>query len=1197
MKFDEVGLPQKQSDLAPASAVKQSVSFSPETRQPEIQAAPEVGFQVLERNLENCLQLIDEDVMKSYIPELSRLSIIEPDIDISEFEKEPFQFFRITRLVYEKDEFSISKLTAVFQTIANTNSTLVLMIHNHNNTAEFYLGVRNHDTANRTGEMRQMLEMSLNGQFPGSSVSRASIEEIKELTQNNKLYTKSISSVTCVADYKQKKESHENKDFLQGLEKFIISMQSKDYTAVFIAETVSRTVLDERRKELEQIYSQLSPFTNMQFQYGSSSGHSDGNTQNTGRTYTTTDGISNTQGITDSLSFSKTEGTSETETDSATHTKNQSTAHGTSKGTTETDTTGHSTADGTSHTVTDTKSISGTFGGSFNMSAFSSITNTVGTAINAGINAGTKRLGGSVGGSRSFSNSVTNGTSSGFGINGSVTTGRSHGVSDGTSHTETKSRSHSSSLANTISDTLTEGLSDSSTIGHSHGITSSATDTVSKALSLQKGQNHSFSEAISIGQSESTTETTGVTQGITMQYKNMTLNNMLQRIEMQIKRLNECESLGMWNCAAYFLGTSRTISETAANAYYSLVAGEHSGIERSAVNTWQNPQDVSKLEGYISHFLHPAFEYYRKKDHSLQKINPSVLVSTKELAIQYSFPKKSVCGLPVAEHAVFGQQIIKKRKGSLSAGTEPQKTITIGSVYHLDDTLPMKVELDLDSLCMHTLVSGSTGSGKSNAVYDILEQLYEKNIPYLVIEPAKGEYKECIPADYIYGTNPMKGELLQLNPFSFPPEIHVQEHIDKLTEIFNVCWPMYAAMPAILKKAIIRSYEVVGWDMLYSRNSVRNDLFPTFEEVCQQLEEVMQNTEYSSDTGNDYRGALKTRVSSLTDGINGMIFSHQEVDNALLFNANTIVDLSRVGSPETKSLIMGILILKLQEYRISENKGINQHFRHMTVLEEAHHLLKRTSTEQSQESANLTGKSVEMLTNAIAEMRTYGEGFLIADQSPSMLDSAAIRNTNTKIILRLPEEQDRTSVGKSIVLDDKQIQELSKLPTGVAAVYQNDWQETVLCDIVLHTPRSLEFRKTRNQKFTELLKMLLHGTADKNAFALIQSTDFPEEMKNSLLACFQDRSDKNLIQTLGEFITAAFHWEHIFYRTSETCTTIEEVAAVITENLRQMFPEFSDDEISATAYYICSYQYQLNPENTVLQLVSQYCFSKKVEVN
>ena len=125
----------------------------------------------------------------------------------------------------------------------------------------------------------------------------------------------------------------------------------------------------------------------------------------------------------------------------------------------------------------------------------------------------------------------------------------------------------------------------------------------------------------------------------------------------------------------------------------------------------------------------------------------------------------------------------------------------------------------------------------------------------------------------------------------------------------------------------------------------------------------------------------------------------------------------------------------------------NSGLQHITVLEEAHNLLRRTSTEQSQESSNLQGKSVEMLTNAIAEMRTYGEGFLIADQSPGLLDMAVIRNTNTKLILRLPDEGDRLLVGKAAGLNDDQIVELSRLDTGVAAVYQNHWLEPVLCKV------------------------------------------------------------------------------------------------------------------------------------------------------
>ena len=117
---------------------------------------------------------------------------------------------------------------------------------------------------------------------------------------------------------------------------------------------------------------------------------------------------------------------------------------------------------------------------------------------------------------------------------------------------------------------------------------------------------------------------------------------------------------------------------------------------------------------------------------------------------------------------------------------------------------------------------------------------------------------------------------------------------------------------------------------------------------------------------------------------------------------------------------MGLLVLKLQEHRMTKG-DMNAKLRHVTILEEAHNLLKRTSTEQSQDSGNLLGKSVEMLANSIAEMRTYGEGFVIADQAPGLLDMAAIRNTNTKIVMRLPDQGDRELVGKAMHLNDDQI--------------------------------------------------------------------------------------------------------------------------------------------------------------------------------
>lgn len=179
----------------------------------------------------------------------------------------------------------------------------------------------------------------------------------------------------------------------------------------------------------------------------------------------------------------------------------------------------------------------------------------------------------------------------------------------------------------------------------------------------------------------------------------------------------------------------------------------------------------------------------------------------------------------------------------------------------------------------------------------------------------------------------------------------------------------------------------------------------------------------------------------MTVGLNKYIFTNEQTPYEKIFDENCILDISRVKSSETKALIMGLMVYMLNEHRMDSKTENNKGCTHITVLEEAHNLLKNTASGGQSE---LIGKSVEMLTNTIAEIRTYGEGFIIVDQSPSSVDISAIKNTNTKIILRTPEANDREAVGRSMGLTEEQVNEIAKLPSGVAVVYQNDWVKPVL---------------------------------------------------------------------------------------------------------------------------------------------------------
>ena len=530
--------------------------------------------------------------------------------------------------------------------------------------------------------------------------------------------------------------------------------------------------------------------------------------------------------------------------------------------------------------------------------------------------------------------------------------------------------------------------------------------------------------------------------------ENKAITDMLQMLDDSLTRTREFDSYGMWNVAAYFLSDDMSAAEIAASNYRSLMNGENSGREVSAINSWRsnNPGTIGNyhdLTTYLSRFLHPLFYYGNNGQYSVIT-NASTTITGKELGIHMELPRATVSGLPVIEHAEFGKEVTTYHLFSKGTVSRPEDRMTLGRVFDLGQITNKVVELDNKSLNMHTFITGSTGSGKSNTVYQMLAELRQDRIPFLVVEPAKGEYKDVfgsLPDVNVYSTNPKVAELININPFKFPKSIHVLEHVDGLVEIFSVCWPMYDAMPAFFKDAILRSYEEVGWDLGSSTFDGAEPEFPDFEILVEQLNELIESSDYASDIKSNYRGALITRVKSLTVGLNKFIFTTEQTPYRKLFDENCILDISRVKSTETKALIMGLVVYILNEYRVDQKTTNNNGLKHVTVLEEAHNLLKNTSG--GGESA-LIGKSVEMLTQTIAEIRTYGEGFIIVDQSPSSVDIAAIKNTNTKVVLRTPEANDREAVGRSIGLTADQVNEIAKLPSGVAVVYQNDWVAPVL---------------------------------------------------------------------------------------------------------------------------------------------------------
>ena len=711
-------------------------------------------------------------------------------------------------------------------------------------------------------------------------------------------------------------------------------------------------------------------------------------------------------------------------------------------------------------------------------------------------------------------------TSLSYGVNYSKAVNR--GMSENFSHSINNSVSNTTGRNSGTNSSYTSGTSSGGSIsgggfGYNSGSSSSSTTGYSSGSSWSRAVTSGTADTTGIGVNVGVASTSGDSRTLGVEYQNKSVSVMLERIDNQLKRIRACEAFGVWECAAYFIADDIQTSVIGANAYKALMLGDGTDVENSFVNVWdiRSPYTHNILE-YVRYALHPVIRTNTEEGYEAQLVSPGNFISGKELPLLMGLPQKSVSGLTVTMTPEYGRNVFLQTKRG------ERRKIRLGSIYHMGRTEEKPVELDLDSFTAHCFITGSTGSGKSNTTYGLIARFIENHIPFLVIEPAKGEYKEAFGAlegINIFTTNPLIGQMLKLNPFRFDPKIHILEHLDRLIEIFNACWEMYAAMPAILKDAVEQIYIDKGWDLL---NSVcvsdGEPVYPNFNDLLRTLPQVIKHSGYSSDTQGDYTGALVTRVKSLTNGISGQIFCDcYDVADEVLFDQNTVIDLSRVGSSETKSLIMGILVLKLSEYRMANTSGPNSGLKHATILEEAHNLLKRVDSGSA--GSSVIAKSVEMICSSIAEMRTYGEGFIIVDQSPTSVDIAAVKNTNTKILMRLPEKGDCEAVGNAVGLNEDQIREMSRLSTGVAVVMQNNWLEAVLCHVDAYSnkyekkiaPASQEsLRRLRGAVVQEIMQQYIVDRVmnEERMMTVIDNTDALPFKKNEMKACMRFTLDR-----------------------------------------------------------------------------------------
>jgi hypothetical protein len=396
--------------------------------------------------------------------------------------------------------------------------------------------------------------------------------------------------------------------------------------------------------------------------------------------------------------------------------------------------------------------------------------------------------------------------------------------------------------------------------------------------------------------------------------------------------------------------------------------------------------------------------------------------------------------LPISVHGGIPGIAIKQVPPDFEPGPRPDEA-GLDEIYLGDFHRGGAAVIRLRDLTRHALITGFTGSGKTNTVLFLLDQLWRtKNIPFLVIEAAKKEYRTLskVPGFeddlLIFTMGDETTSPFRLNPFELLPGVRLEAHLGKLQACFDAALPQFGILPSIIAEAMEEIYKSKGWKLTDIATGEEERLFPTMREMFNEVIRVAERRGYAGETADNIRAAAAGRIGGLLRGSKGRMFGSQRSFPAeTLFKHPLILELNDLNEDD-KALTMMFLLTWLREYR-ELHKG--KELQHVTVVEEAHNVLSNTQPVGNQEiSADTKAKAVAAFTNMLAEIRAYGEGLIISDQSPEKLAPDAVRNTNLQIAHQLRDQHDREVIARAMIMDEAQPEYLGKLGVGTAAFFR-----------------------------------------------------------------------------------------------------------------------------------------------------------------
>ena len=648
--------------------------------------------------------------------------------------------------------------------------------------------------------------------------------------------------------------------------------------------------------------------------------------------------------------------------------------------------------------------------------------------------------------------SKTEGTNSGKNENQGESTTTTNG-------TNNSSSSESLAKGTTKSAGTSEGESESETNGTSWSKAEGGSRNETTGTSKNTTTGTSSSKTMGTSENQSTTKNIGSSTG-TSETENIEI--IKKEIHSWISYIDETllpiidygKGKGLFRVNTYIFADNSATLLKLGNTLKSLSSGKKGNKRPLEYYRLDNVKDRKIINNLVNFQMNKIQNDIEKDEfytvNSIEIGNGFVndFYSSKELSLIAGLPRKEVNGLKVTKQVEFGLNTTdEKMKEPLELGNLVQS----GKILENSE-----VNIDKKDLNKHIFVAGVTGTGKTTTCQRIL---LESGMPFLVVEPAKTEYRimklsKKTEDMVIFTLGQDNIAPFRLNPFEFFPHESLTSRVDMIKAAIEASFDMEAAIPQLIESTIYECYKDYGWNVNTNKNTkfenpFADDVyaFPTFSDILKKVDAVAEKQGFDERLKKDYIGSIKARLQSLTLGSKGlMLNTPRSIDFVGLLDKKVVLEIEEVKNTGEKSFVMGLIMTNLREALRAKYKE-NKYFKHITLIEEAHRLLSKF---EPGDSVNKK-QGVEIFADMLAEVRKYGESLIIADQIPNKLTPEVLKNTNTKIIHKLFAEDDKESVGNTMILEKEQKEFLSSLPTGRAVVFSQGWSKAVQVQIKLLT--------------------------------------------------------------------------------------------------------------------------------------------------